>query len=84
MMILLKMIYKLPLGLTMLFYPLALQAIEITPFHVQNQSPVVQIFGLPSMGSAAIAACGQAEGNMILDHASHYVNDSNGLAPLHF
>lgn len=72
-----KIIYKLVLGLMVFFYPLALQAVEITPFHTQNQSPVVQIFGLPSLGSAAIVAFKKAEGNIILDHASNYVNDSN-------
>ncbi len=76
-MILFKMIYKVALGLTVFFHPLALHAVEITPFHTQNQSPVLQIFGLPSMGSPATVASGKAEGNMILDHASHYVKDSN-------
>ena len=72
-----KIIYKLALGLTVFFYPLALQAVEITPFQTQNRSPVMQIFGLPSIGSATIVAFKKAEGNIILDHASNYVTDSN-------
>ena len=60
-----------------LFYPYPLSAVEITPFHTQNQSPLVQIYGLPPMGSAAILAYGKADGKFILDHASNYVNDSN-------
>jgi hypothetical protein len=72
-----KIINKLALGLMVFFYPLALQAVEITPFHTQNQSPVVQIYGLPSIGSAAVVPYGKAEGKIILDHASNYVNNSN-------
>ncbi len=76
-MILPRIIFKVALGWTVFFHPLALHAVEIRPFHTQNQSPVVQIFGLPSMGSAETVAYGKAEGNIILDHASHYAKDSN-------
>ena len=76
-MIYFKIIHKLAWVLPVFFYPLTLWAVEITPFSTQNQSPVVQIFGLPPMGSAAVVAHGKAEGNVILDHASNYVNDSN-------
>ncbi len=71
------MIHKLVWVLPFFFYPPTLWAVEITPFSAQNQSPLVQIFGLPPMGSATIVARGKAEGNVILDYASNYVNDSN-------
>ena len=32
-----------------------LSAAEITPFYTQNQSPLVQIFGLPAAGSAIVS-----------------------------
>ncbi len=72
-----KMIHKLAWVLPVFFYPLTLWAVEITPFSTQNQSPLVQIFGLPPLGSAAVVAPGKAEGNVILDYASNYVNDSD-------
>jgi hypothetical protein len=72
-----KIIFKRAFWLGVFFYPHSLQAVEITPFNTQNQSPVVQIYGLPPIGSAAILAHRKAEGTIILDHASHNVNDSN-------
>ncbi|ACM22151.1 hypothetical protein Geob_3814 [Geotalea daltonii FRC-32] len=47
-------------------------AVEITPFYTQNQSPLVQIFGLPAAGNAVIAASGRAEVTIAQDMASNY------------
>lgn len=54
-----------------------LQAAEITPFYTQNQSPLVQIYGLPYIGNAAVLPPGKADLRTILDYASNYVEDSN-------
>ena len=50
---------------------------EITPFYTQNQSPLVQIFGLPSIGNPTVLPPQKADVRMILDYASNYVSDSN-------
>lgn len=54
-----------------------LPAFDIVPFAARNQSPLVQIFGLPSAGSAILLAPGRKELRLALDHASNYVEDSN-------
>ena len=65
------------LGLGILFFPPLLQAAEITPFYTQNQSPLVQIFGLPSIGNPTVLPPKKADVRMILDYTSNYVEDSN-------
>jgi len=65
------------LGLGILFFPSLLQAVEITPFYTQNQSPLVQIFGLPSIGNPVVLPPKKADVRMILDYASNYAEDSN-------
>jgi len=64
-------------GLGILFSPSLLQAVEITPFYTQNQSPLVQIFGLPSIGNPSVLPPRKADVRMILDYASNYAADSN-------
>jgi hypothetical protein len=58
-------------------FPLFLQAAEITPFYTQNQSPLVQIYGLPFIGDPSLAAPGKADFRLMLDLASNFVDDSN-------
>ncbi|MBU2055359.1 MAG: DUF3187 family protein [Proteobacteria bacterium] len=54
-----------------------LQAFDIVPFHAKNQSPLVQIFGLPSTGNAILLAPGRKEFRLSLDHSSNYIENSN-------
>ena len=42
-----------------LIFPPLLEGAEITPFYTQNQSPLVRIFGLPSIGNAAVLHSGK-------------------------
>jgi hypothetical protein len=63
-------------GVAFSLYPFFLQGAEITPFYTQNQSPLVQIYGLPSIGDSSLAPSGKADFRLILDHASHFVDDS--------
>lgn len=63
-------------GVAFSLYPFFLQAAEITPFYTQNQSPLVQIYGLPFIGDSSLAPSGKADFRLILDHASHFVDDS--------
>ncbi len=61
----------------LLFFSPLLDAAEITPFYTQNQSPLVRIFGLPSIGNAAVLQSRKADLRMVLDYASNYAQDSN-------
>lgn len=63
--------------LAILLYPQALRAVETTPFHTQNESPLLQIYGLPSIGDAALVPARKADVKVIVDLANNYVNDSN-------
>ena len=53
-------------------------ALDIIPFNTKNQSPIVQIYGLPAAGNAILLSPGQKEFRMMLDYASNYVDDTNG------
>jgi Protein of unknown function (DUF3187) len=65
------------LGLGSLLHPQALPAVEITPFYTQNQSPLVQIYGLPPIGDASVLPARKADVRLIADLANNYVKDSN-------
>ncbi len=55
--------------------PWAVHAFDIIPFNTRNQSPLVQIYGLPSAGSAALVPQGHGEFHVMLDHASNFVDE---------
>jgi Protein of unknown function (DUF3187) len=50
-------------------------ALEITPFPTQNQSPLVQIFGLPAAGDAEVLAKGKIGALLAADVASNNARD---------
>ena len=52
-----------------------IKAAEISPFHTQNQSPLVSIYGLPAIGEAKVATKSEGNLRLTLDQASHYVNE---------
>ena len=54
-------------------------AAEITPFYTFNQSPLVQIFGLPPAERARILPPGHGEGTLVLDVANDFAHNTNGL-----
>jgi hypothetical protein len=64
------------LGLLFFLLPFPLSAQEITPFQTQNQSPLVQIFGLPAPDEAFILSKGKAKIRLVADIANSYVTDS--------
>jgi hypothetical protein len=72
-----KIFLKNFLWLGILLIPSNLPAVEITPFSTQNRSPLVQIFGLPSIGDPFLLRPREAEARMVVDYASNYVEDSN-------
>ncbi len=59
-------------------YPCSLYALELTPFHTQNQSPLIQIYGLPSTGEATVTPLGSKDFNFVLDLSNNYIDDSAG------
>jgi hypothetical protein len=73
--------YRLFFGLSVLItaclFSKTLPALDMTPFNTKNQSPVVQIYGLPSAGNATLLPPGRKEFNVTLDHSINYVEDSN-------
>jgi hypothetical protein len=50
----------------------AAQAQPVTPFHTFNQSPIIQLHGLPAIDSAGILARGRARYQLVQDLASNY------------
>jgi hypothetical protein len=52
-----------------------LHAVEMAPFYTQNQSPLVQIFGLPSIGDPAVVHSQKVDLRLIVDLANNFVND---------
>ena len=72
-----KFLLSPALWLAILFFSHTLQAVEITPFYTQNQSPLVLIYGLPPIGDASLLPARKADARLIVDLANNYVNDSN-------
>jgi len=69
----------LPVSLMLMFAmvcPAAATDMEITPFRTVNQSPLVQIFGLPTLSEATVAPSGKTVVNLVQDVASDYTVSS--------
>ena len=70
----------LPVSLLLLIAmvcPAAAADMEITPFRTVNQSPLVQIFGLPTLAEATVAPSGKTVVSLVQDVASDYTVSSN-------
>lgn len=63
-------------------FPLYASGTEVLPFQTQNQSPVVQIFGLPAIEDAAVLSSGKKEIRFVIDHANNYVDVASGAERL--
>jgi hypothetical protein len=64
-------------GITFLFFSGEAPAVEIVPFFTFNQSPLVQIHGLPSIDNASLVSVGRVEGIVSVDAANNFAIDSN-------
>jgi hypothetical protein len=53
--------------------PPPLLAFDLVPFRAKNQSPLIQIYGLPTAGNAVLLPPGRKEVGLTLDHSSNYV-----------
>lgn len=54
----------------------AVQALDITPFNTKNQSPLVQIYGIPEVSNTILLPRGGKEFNVTVNHASNYVDEA--------
>ncbi len=63
------------LGLSLLALTTPARAVEIDPFPTSNQSPLVQIFGLPSAGPASLLPAGKFTLDVAEDVASNFAHD---------
>lgn len=53
------------------------ESVKITPFYTFNQSPLVQIYGLPAAESAAVETPGSTFALVSFDIANNYARDGN-------
>lgn len=58
--------------------PYPIYSLELIPFHTQNQSPLIQIYGLPSTGEAAVTSLSHMDVKLVFDLSNNYVKDSAG------
>lgn len=64
--------------LAVLLLPIAAPAIELTPFATSNQSPLIQIYGLPLAEPATLLESGQFSARLSLNVANNLTNPDNG------
>jgi len=57
--------------LIIISYPAITEAADIVPFATRNQSPLIQIFGLPAIGDPAVLNRAQKQVGLSVDLASN-------------
>ncbi|HET6418882.1 MAG TPA: DUF3187 family protein [Geobacteraceae bacterium] len=62
---------------SMVFLPRPADCVEITPFYTYNQSPLIQIHGLPAIDNAALVPVGRLGTLLSVDAANNFSVDSN-------
>jgi len=65
------------MGCGILIFPPFLPTAEISPFYTRNQSPVIQIFGLPSIGGPSLVPAQKTDLRLIVDLANNFVEDQS-------
>jgi hypothetical protein len=73
-----KTIFTVISSLFIFAYPGSLHSLELTPFNTQNQSPFIQIYGLPSPGDAHLTPPGGKDFKILFDLANNSLDDSAG------
>lgn len=61
----------------LLYFSDVARAVEIVPFYTFDQSPLVQVHGLPPIDNARLVSVGRVEGIVSADVASNFAIDSN-------
>jgi hypothetical protein len=64
------------LAIILLLLSRPLHAAEIVPFQTFNQSPLVQIYGLPAPGQSRILPDGEFEARLAFDLANNFAHDA--------
>lgn len=72
-----KLIFSLAILIGSSITAAAADNMEITPFRIVNQSPLVQIYGLPSDTGAYIVGTGLVKSGLTQDLSSNYTISSN-------
>lgn len=72
-----KLVYFIICWILMFSNILPAEGAEITPFYTQNQSPLIAVYGLPSMGAAVVKASKEGSLRLTLDTANNYVTVAN-------
>ncbi len=65
------------LFLFLTFFPRSAECVEITPFYTYNQSPLIQIHGLPAIDNASLVPIGRLGMLLSVDAANNFTIDSN-------
>lgn len=63
--------------LLLLFWSLPCQGATLAPLATRNQSPLIQIFGLPATGDSRLPDAGQISAELTLDQASHNTSSNS-------
>ena len=58
-------------------------AVDVQPLYSFNQSPLIQIYGLPSLGQAWTLPQGESSLTLRLQIANNYATDTNGSESIH-
>jgi hypothetical protein len=73
-----KRLSLLVFSAVLLLFPDMVRALEIVPFYTFNQSPLVQIHGLPPIDNSRLVPVDRVTGLVSADIASNFAIDSNG------
>ncbi len=68
--------------LMLLTLPRLCPAMDIVPFQIRNQNPVIQIFGMPTLSDARVLPSGKYSTAFTFDLASNYVAENNATESL--
>ncbi len=65
-----------------LIVPGKIPAVEITPFQLRNQNPLIRIFGLPAVGDAKVLGPGTYSAGLYFDLANSYTTSTSSTESL--
>jgi hypothetical protein len=71
-------LWSLALLVCVLSIPQPVLSLELTPFQTFNQSPLVQIYGLPASGSGTTVPAHRLHTHLTLDIANNFAVDTKG------
>lgn len=75
-------LHAIALGLTIAAPTVPAQATPELPFDTTNQSPLIQLYGLPGLGAPHLLAPGRSRVDLHFEAANHFVGKSAGAESL--